>query len=86
MKIKDTFTQIARCIFYILIGLNIGNLWLITDNYKILDLTHEQKDVYFGFIFTQIFTLFFLAQKDRFIIGNIFVFFNIIFGLIVLFH
>jgi hypothetical protein len=81
---KTILLKVLYGVFYILIGLNIGNLWLITDDYINLDLTRDKKNVYFGFIFTQIFMLLFLAQRNK-ILVNIFVLFNIIFTPIVMF-
>ena len=82
---KYIFKNLLKVLYYTLIGLNIGNLWLITDKYTELDLTREQKNVYFSYIFTQIFMLLFLAQNNERVCSNILTLFNIIYGPIILF-
>ena len=76
---KYIFKNLLKVLYYTLIGLNIGNLWLITDKYTELDLTREQKNVYFSYIFTQIFMLLFLAQNNERVCSNILTLFNIIY-------
>lgn len=74
--------HIFNIIFYPLIVYNIINLWFVTDRYQELELTHRQRDLYFGFIVCQIIMLVFLTRNKNIILKNIFLLFNIIFGLI----